>query len=156
MVEDFPVVTDVVVRWGDMDNLGHVNHLLYLRYFEIARIEYLLKLGLAPPGPDWRESGVILKSVSCRFKAAVTFPDTVSVGARIIDLGDDHATMEHIAVSQRLGKVAAIGNAVLVAYDYTALRRSVFSPEVRDSIRALEGHDIPCKGGRTTREPGPL
>jgi acyl-CoA thioester hydrolase len=154
MLEDYPVVTDVVVRWGDMDNLGHVNHLLYLRYFEIARIEYLLRLGMEPPGPEWRESGVIIKSVSCRFKAAVTFPDTLSVGARITSLGDDTAIMEHVAVSQKLGEVAAIGDAVMVAYDYVALRRNVFSPEARTAVVALEGRELPCPAGRRTRENG--
>ena len=155
MLEDYPVVTEVIVRWGDMDSLGHVNHLLYLRYFEIARIEYLLRLGLPSPGPAWREAGMILKSVNCRYKAAVTFPDTLSVGARMVDLGDDHATMQHVAVSQKLGTVAAVGDAALVAYDYVAQRKSVFAPGVREAILGLEGREIPCRDGRTTRESRP-
>jgi len=39
VIDGYPVVTEVVVRWGDMDLLGHVNNIMYLQYFETARIE---------------------------------------------------------------------------------------------------------------------
>jgi len=143
MLEQYPVITDVVVRWGDMDSLGHVNNILYLQYFETARIEYLLRLGMSAPGPDWGEDGAIIKSVSCRFLVPVTFPDTLSVGARITHLGDDRAIMDHIAVSQRTGEVAATGDAMLVGYDYVNLCKNRFAPGVRESILTLEGRELP-------------
>lgn len=155
MLEDYPVVTDIVVRWGDMDSLGHVNNILYLQYFETARIEYLLHLGLPAPGPGWRENGVIIKSVSCRFLAPVTFPDTLSVGARITHLGPDRAVMDHVAVSQKSGEVAAGGDAVLVGYDYVNLRKNTFAPGVREAILALEGRELPPPPRRTSRDRDP-
>ena len=39
---------DVAVRWGDMDALGHVNNIMYFRYFEQARLEWYESLGFAP------------------------------------------------------------------------------------------------------------
>ena len=152
MLEQYPVVTDVVVRWGDMDKLGHVNNIIYLQYFEIVRIEYLLRLGMPAPGPEWQENGAIIKSVSCRFLAPVTFPDTLSVGARITHLGDDRAIMDHIAVSQKSGEVAATGDAVIVGYDYVHLRKNAFTPEIRQAILALEGREIPTPTRRRAPE----
>ena len=152
MLEDYPVVTDIVVRWGDMDSLGHVNNILYLQYFETARIEYLLHLGLPSPGPGWRENGMIIKSVSCRFLAPITFPDTLSVGARITHLGRDRAIMDHVAVSQRSGELAAAGDAVIVGYDYVNLRKNTFAPGIRDAILTLEGRELPLPPRRTSRD----
>lgn len=143
MLDGYPVTVDVVVRWGDMDNLGHVNNIRYLQYFETARIEYLVRLGMEPPGPGWREFGLILASVSCRFRAPVTYPDTLTVGARIAAIGDDRVRMEHIAVSQRLGKAAAEGDADVVSYDYVARRRTAFPAYLRDAVVALEGRVPP-------------
>jgi acyl-CoA thioester hydrolase len=141
VLDGYPVVVDVVVRWGDMDNLGHVNNTLYLQYFETARIEYLVRLGLEPPGPAWGEYGLILASLSCRFKAPVTYPDTLSVGARIAAIGDDRVRMEHAAVSRKLAKVAAEGDAVIVSYDYVAGRRTSLRTDLLDTIVALEGRE---------------
>jgi len=148
MLKGYPVVADVVVRWGDMDSLGHVNNIVYLQYFETARIEYLVHLGLDPPGPTWREFGLIIAANSCRFITPVTFPDTLSVGARVSAIGEDRLIMDHVAVSQRLGKVAAEGDAVVVSYDYVAGRRTPFPEDVREAITALEGRELPALPGR--------
>ncbi len=143
MLKGYPVVVDVVVRWGDMDSLGHVNNTLYLQYFETARIEYLVRLGMEPPGPAWQESGLIIASVSCRFMAPVTYPDALAVGVRVSAMGTDRVIMEHRAVSQKMGKVAAEGDAVVFSYDYVGGRRTVLPAGIRESIVALEGRDLP-------------
>ena len=143
MLEDFPVIVEIPVRWGDQDALAHVNHIMYLQYFETARIEYLLRLGMDPPGPSWRESGGIIASVTCRYLAPVTFPDTLHVGARISHMGSDRMTMEHVAFSARLEKPAARSACNLVWYDYDAGRRRAIPAEVREAIVALEGHEPP-------------
>ena len=33
------------IRWGDMDALGHVNNVIYFRYFEQARASWLATIG---------------------------------------------------------------------------------------------------------------
>ena len=40
LLEDYPVVLEIPVAWGDMDALNHVNNTVYLRYFESSRIAY--------------------------------------------------------------------------------------------------------------------
>lgn len=143
MLKGYPVIVDVVVRWGDMDSLGHVNNIVYLQYFETARIEYLMRLGMDSPGPTWREFGLIIAANSCRFMAPVTFPDTLSVGARISAIGKDRLIMEHIAYSQGMDKVAAEGDAVVVSYDYSMGRRTPFPEDIREAVTALEGRELP-------------
>jgi acyl-CoA thioester hydrolase len=143
MLRDYPVVVDIVVRWGDMDSLGHVNNIVYLQYFETARVEYLLRLGMDPPGPAWQQFGLILASNSCRYRVPVTFPDTLSVGTRTLAIGEDRVKMHHAAVSQKLGRVVAEGEAMIVSYDYTAGRRATLPTHTRDAILALEEREIP-------------
>lgn len=45
-LKDFPVITKIVVAWGEMDALQHVNNVVYFRYFETARIDYFAHLKL--------------------------------------------------------------------------------------------------------------
>lgn len=156
MLSDYPVIVDIPVRWADMDSLGHVNNVVYLRYFEIARIAYLERLGLQPPSLDWGERGLIIASVSCRFKAPVTYPDTLTVGSRVTALGEDRLIMDNEAVSQTLGRLVAVGDVEMVCYDYVEGCRSAMPPEWRRLIVALEGHEPAALasrgGGRRERE----
>ena len=43
----WPVTIELPVQWGDMDSFGHVNNVVYLRWFESARIAYGNRIGLA-------------------------------------------------------------------------------------------------------------
>lgn len=155
MLSDYPVVAEVVVRWGEMDSLGHVNNIMYLQYFEIARIAYLERLGLDPPGPGWGERGLIIASVNCRFKVPVTYPDTLLVGARVSALGSDRFIMEHIAWSRKLDTVAASGDGEVVSYDYVLGRRAPLPEEWRHGIVTLEGQEPPVLSPRARRSRGP-
>jgi acyl-CoA thioester hydrolase len=143
VLDDYPVVAEVVVRWGDIDLLGHVNNIKYLQYFESARVEYLMRAGMEAPGKAWREFGFILAAVDCRYKAPVTFPDTISVGARVKALGEERLVIRHAAYSHKLGRLAAEGDAHMVAYDYSAGRRTVIPADLRAAILALEDKELP-------------
>ncbi len=137
-LKDYPVVIDIPVAWGEMDAFQHVNNVTYFRYLESARIAYFRELGLI----DIMERtgvGPILASVQCRFKIPLTFPDTVSVGVRVSEIGDDRFTMEYAVLSRRLGKVAALGNGVVVSYDYGENKKAPLPDEVKRRIKELEG-----------------
>jgi acyl-CoA thioester hydrolase len=115
LLRGFPIIIDVPVAWGEMDAFGHVNNIVYFRYFESARIAYLEAIGFR--GDDGA-AGPILASTHCRFRLPLEYPDTVRVGARTVDIGDDRFTMEYRVVSSRHGAIAAEGGGVVVAYDY--------------------------------------
>jgi acyl-CoA thioester hydrolase len=143
VLEGYPVVIEVPVRWGDMDLLGHVNNIIYLQYFETARIEYMVRAGLGPPGPAWRDHGFIVASLNCHYRAPVTYPDTVSAGARVSALGDDRMVIEHAVFSPKLDRVAAEGDALLISYEYASGRRIPIPQGFRNAILTLEGRDLP-------------
>lgn len=143
MLSTYPVVIDIVVRWGDMDSLAHVNNHIYLQYFETARIAYHEAVGIAAPTPRTEADGVILAANSCRYRIPVTYPDILSVGARISAIGSDSFLMEYAAVSQKLGRLVTEGDALVVLYNYVEGRRTPISSELRSAIIALEGHEPP-------------
>src|SRR5690242_8409649 len=110
-----------------MDSYRHVNNVVYFRYFENARLEYFRRL-------DWFEYeratgiGPILAATQARFRRPLTYPDTVSITARVKDLGEDRFTLEHRVVSHRLAALAAEGQGTVVTYHY-GLGKKVPLPE---------------------------
>jgi acyl-CoA thioester hydrolase len=117
LLADYPVKVEIPVAWGDMDAMGHVNNTVYFRYFETARIRCFGELGL---GSIESSGGIgpILHSASCRFRIPLTYPDTVTVGARIGDISDDRFVMLYRAVSHGHGAVAANGESLIVTFSY--------------------------------------
>jgi acyl-CoA thioester hydrolase len=138
LLADYPVVTTIPLLWGDEDAFGHVNNLIYLRWCESARVDYMRRAGIwveLPPAG----TGPILASVKCDYKMQLTYPDTVGVGSRIGAIRNSSFRMEHIVVSHNLGGVAAVVDSTLVWFDYGS-RRSVTVPEqIRRVIADLEG-----------------
>jgi acyl-CoA thioester hydrolase len=120
-----------------MDAFGHVNNTVFFRYFESARIAYLERLGFR--GADGEAIGPILASTQCKFRRPLAYPDTVLVGARVSQLGDDRFTHEYRLISRALEEIAAEGSGVVVAYDYGARAKCAIPPAVRARIEALEG-----------------
>jgi acyl-CoA thioester hydrolase len=121
-----------------MDAYGHVNNTVLFRYFESARVEYLVKCGFAQ---SWEEDriGAILHSTGCRFRRPLFHPDTAIVGGRAVGVEADRFTMEYLVVSEAGGEVAAEGAGVVVSYDYASRRKCPIPAGVAAAIRVLEG-----------------
>lgn len=132
------VVIDIPVAWGEMDALGHVNNVAYYRYLESARVAYLRRVGFERLGPRDR-AGFILQSASCRFRRPVVFPDTLRVSARCTALLEDRFTLTHVVVSAAQGAAAAVGESVIVGYDYAAGCKAPIDAGLATAIRGLDG-----------------
>lgn len=132
-----PVVVEIPVAWGEMDAFQHVNNIVYLRYFETARIAYFERVDLM--GHMERTGvGPILASEQCQFRIPVTYPDTLSVGTHISTMGTDRLTMKFVIVSHKHGKVAAQGDGVVVSFNYRENKKASLPEEWRERIAALE------------------
>jgi acyl-CoA thioester hydrolase len=134
---EFPVVVEWPVAWAEMDYFRHVNHARYFTYFENARIRYLDLIGFREL-TEQHQLGPILASTQARYRRPVTYPDTVVIGARVREVGEDRFTHEYRLVSRAMDDVAAEGTALLVSYDYNAGRKTPLPASVRAAIAALE------------------
>lgn len=116
--------TRVTVAWGDMDAFGHVNNAQYFKYFENARIAWFEARGVMADGLVVGDIGPILGATSCRFKAPVAFPDTLTVEVTVDEIGDDRFTHRYSILSESLGREVAAGDALIVSYDYANGRKA--------------------------------
>lgn len=140
-LEDYPVVTEIPIAWGEMDSFQHVNNVTYFRYFETSCVAYLNKISIF----DLKNTtgiGPILASTRCRFKVPLKYPDTILVCTRVTKIGIDRFTMEHRVVSRKLSKTAAEGEGVLITYDYKNERKVPIPAAIRQGILDLEKRNL--------------
>jgi len=142
LLEGFPVVESRPVQWGEQDSFGHVNHAVYFRWYETARIAYAERVGLMELQKN-EGIGSILASVSCDYRRQLRYPDVVHSAVRVIRIGRTSLTMEHKLISQEGSALAAEGRATLVAFDYKTNETRRVPDSVRRAIEELEGRSFP-------------
>lgn len=138
LLDGFPVVIQLPVVWGEMDSYRHVNNVVYFRYFENARLEYFRRLNWFA-FEEATGIGPILASTQARFKRPLTYPDTISVGARLLSLETDRFTLEHKIVSHEQKAIITEGQGLVVIFHYPSDRKVALPDELRKRIETLEG-----------------
>lgn len=123
----------IPVQWGDMDAFGHVNNVVYIRWFETARIDlldtFVSSVTMAAGG-----IGPILASIHCDYRKQLHYPDDVLVGSRCGRLGRTSIDVEHAIYSVSQQQVVATGTSVLVIFDYDANRPVRIPDDLRIQI----------------------
>jgi len=135
--ENFPVVLSQDLVWGDMDAFQHINNTVYFRYFEDIRIAYFEKAKLIEH-KNKTQVGPILASTSCNFRAPLTFPDTIRIGATVENVRSKTFKMKYVIYSERLNKVAADGEGLIVFYDYQREKSCEIPHPVLSAIKAIQ------------------
>lgn len=136
-INSYPVVIEMPVAWGDMDAFAHVNNVVYFKYFESGRISYFDKIDFLG-FMDKTGIGPILASTSCRYKMPLIYPDTISIGTKVDTIDENSFVMKYAVTSSRHKKIAAIGEGVIVTFDYRNNKKTQIPATIRERIINLE------------------
>lgn len=127
-------VMRMLIRWGDMDMMGHVNNTVYFRYIESARIAWLEEAGGAP---NPTAEGPVIVNAHCSFIKQLKYPGEIEVTTYVGPPGRSSFEVTHeirlVGPDGKAGAVHAEGGAKIVWVNFAA-EKSVPLP---DAIRAL-------------------
>jgi acyl-CoA thioester hydrolase len=79
-------VTTIQVRFHELDPYGHLNHGVYLNYFEQARVELLDQIGFGLPHLEELGHHIVVVEARVRFLAPAYSGDEVTITSSITDL----------------------------------------------------------------------
>jgi acyl-CoA thioester hydrolase len=127
-----PFSMPMIVRFGDLDALGHVNNAVYLTYIEAARLAYCATLAITNPArPD-----LMLARVEADYLRPVLMNQDVRVTSSVTRIGNKSLIMQHDVIAD--GSVAAKLETVLVWYDHDAQTSLAVPDDVRNKILEFE------------------
>jgi acyl-CoA thioester hydrolase len=108
----YPHFLAIPTRWMDNDIYGHVNNVVYYSYFDTVINAYLV----GPGGLDIHGGTVVgvCAESSCRYRAALAFPEPVEAGLRVGHLGRSSVRYEIGLFKAGADGVAAEGHFVHV------------------------------------------
>jgi acyl-CoA thioester hydrolase len=127
------------VRFGDLDAMRHLNNVVFLRYFETARIAYLRELVPAhdPAHPENDEFGLIFAECHINYRSPVHFDEDVEVHCSI---GTVRRSSFRVEFDMRVeGRLVAEGYGVLVGFDYNAQQAAPLPDSVRGRLEQETG-----------------
>jgi acyl-CoA thioester hydrolase len=126
-LDDFSVKVSLPVQWGEMDAANHVNNAVYMRWVESARLAYFKEMGMDTTFRG-QDAGPILAWQDCKYILPVTYPDTITIGIRTLQVEADRFRMECGIFSEKHDRLVAIAKQVIVPYSFKALHK-VSMPE---------------------------
>jgi len=132
---DYRYFYTIPTRWSDNDQFGHLNNVSYHRLFEAIIVQYLTDAGL-----NFMEDPVVpfAAETMCRFRRAVSFPDTLELGLRIIKLGSS-SVVYGLAIFRQGEEVAsALGHWVHVYVN----RASEKPADIPSTVRQVMEDDL--------------
>lgn len=129
--EDFTSVTTDKLRYGDTDRQGHVNNAVFSTLLETGRVDFLYQSGqpLTDPGTMFALVRIVLD-----YRAEVTWPGTVTIGTRLVHVGNSSLRLEQAVFKD--GLCVASGETVVVQMNAETRRSQPFSPETAAGFRA--------------------
>ena len=140
-LSEYPVGIEVPVLWGDQDAFGHVNNVIYFRWFESARIAYFEKIGLFDLLSQ-SGVGVILASIKCDFLSQLIYPDRACIAARVTRIGNSSMTMQHSLISKATNHVSATAYSTVVTFNFEKNTSERVPDDLRRNISELEGQQL--------------
>jgi acyl-CoA thioester hydrolase len=129
------------VRFGDLDANRHLNNVVFLRYFETARINYMRHLIAehTPTSPEGSGLGVIFAECHINYRAPVHFDEQVAIVCSVSDVRrSSFRSPFEMRVDDR---VVAEGYGVLVGFDYAEQKAAQLPDAVVERLEAETAGD---------------
>jgi acyl-CoA thioester hydrolase len=117
--------TAIQARFSDTDALGHINNISFSAYAEVARLEFMLRLGRAV-------GSLILANLTIDFRRQVRFGETIAVDTWVASLGASSITLAQVIWANDAR--AADVRSVVVHFDYAAGESRPLTAEMRAAL----------------------
>lgn len=144
-MNNWPIVTELPVLWGDMDDFGHVNNIIYLKWCETSRVELFreiwnLKSLKMQDIMEKEGMGPILANFNMNYKIPIQYPDMITVKTRITSIGNTSFGVGHELFSKtNKDKIVARGESVIVMIDYKSGKKSTIDDNNRSLLKQFFG-----------------
>ncbi len=119
-----------IVRFDDLDLLGHVNNKAFTTYAESGRAAFLREIGLWRPQVT-RQSVVVRLEID--YLRELNYPGEPQVGVRVLRIGEKSFTLG-VGIFDK-DQCAAVASTVFVRMDTTTRRASPLTDEERGQLQ---------------------
>lgn len=131
------VVTKIVPRYAETDQMGIIHHSVYAVWYEQARTEYFTKVGMKYD--EIEASGLMtpLVELNCKYKRPAYYNQEVEVRTKLIELSPVKFTVEY-NIYDKDGVLLNIGRTTLAWADKETFRVVNLKKERPEMYKIME------------------
>ncbi len=124
----------VEVPYGDVDAMGHLNNVAYLRYMEFARQKYWLALR---GSRDYLDIDFVVARAEIDYRASAYMGDVLDIDIRVSRMGNSSFDFAY-RITAGDGRVVAEAITTQVCWDWRANGKTSLTAERRAEIELFE------------------
>lgn len=122
------------VRFGDLDAMQHMNNVEFLRFFETARIDYMVQLSPEHAPTERRQFGFIFAECHITYRAPAFFGDMIRTYIWPSEMKRSSLKLAFEMRAEGDDRLVAEGWGTLVGYDYGAGRAQPIPDVLRERV----------------------
>ncbi|MGW6457013.1 acyl-CoA thioesterase [Streptomyces sp. NPDC055078] len=124
------------LRWSDMDAFGHVNNVVFLRYLEEARIDFMFRLQPGDGSPSFSGGSVVARHEIDYVRPLVHRHEPVVVESWVTRINAASLTIAYeVKDTEGASQVYVRASTVVVPYDLGAGRPRRISAEEKSYLQ---------------------
>lgn len=124
----------VEVPYGDIDAMGHLNNVVYLRYLEWARQKYWLAMR---GSMDFLDIDFVVARCEIDYRSSSYMGDVLEIEIHVSRMGGSSFDFSY-RMTGADGRLVAEATTTQVCYDWRVKRKMPLSDERRSEIAAFE------------------
>lgn len=124
----------VEVPYGDVDAMGHLNNVAYLRYLEWARQKYWLAMRNSK---DFWDIDFVVARAEIDYRSSVAMGETLDIEIHVSRTGSSSFDFAY-SIHGPDGRLVAEATTTQVCFDWKSRTKSALSEERRRQIEAFE------------------
>ncbi len=141
------VVAQIVVRYRDLDTLGHVNNAVYATYLETGRVVFLqavaTEVGRSTSAHEFAVNvPFVVAELTIVFKSPAFLGETLDVGVWMASAGRSSFVFEYVVSEHETGRLVATGRSVQVMIDRLTGEKVAVPQEFLDAAASVQNAPV--------------
>ncbi|OXS80574.1 acyl-CoA thioesterase [Domibacillus enclensis] len=129
---EFDTYWETVVRFSEIDMLGHLNNTIAFKYFEEARIHFFREKGLRK---NWEKDELVfvVADLQCDYIRQVYYHETLRIFVKAAAFGNSSCDLHYKAVNEK-NEVVLTGRGTIVQFNQLTGRPVPFHPSTKQLL----------------------
>jgi len=130
-----PHITEVQIRFNDIDIAAHVNNAVYQNYFDLAKTHYFNSI--FGETIDWKIKGLVLAHIEIDYYNPTYLEEEIIIESNITKIGTKSFNLVQVVRkkgSKNNDGIKCIGSSIMVAYHYQKAYSFNIPPEWLEKI----------------------
>lgn len=133
-------LTDVQLRFNDIDMLGHVNNNVYFELMDLAKSKFFSFI--VDGDVDWHNPGVVIVNVNASFFAQAFMGERLGVLTGIVSVSEKSFVVEQRVVNLDTGNVNCVATTVMASFSKETMRSVPIDDRWREALTACMGKRV--------------